>query len=266
MWLTLVVVAAAVLVAQPRLRPRAVRTHWLIGGWLIGSWAKGGWGVAVADWVGRTTRTQLIRVLPSVARYRERTVGVALIVVIVATAVMPPLGLTLAMMAISTPVLRARRARRRWRRDLERGLPEVMDQLGLAVASGLSLHQALRISVGWFPPVYRELVGSVIEHNRVGVPLVDALRELARTIEPVGRRPLAVIIAAERDGTALAPSLARAADEARQHRQRQVELRARRLPVLLLLPLVSCVLPAFVLLTIVPLVASSLDGLRLVDL
>ena len=42
----------------------------------------------------------------------------------------------------------------------------------------------------------------------------------------------------------------------------ELEVAARRLPVLLLFPLVLCVLPAFVLLTVVPLLASSLHDLQ----
>ena len=76
---------------------------------------------------------------------------------------------------------------------------------------------------------------------------------------------MAVLIAAVQDGTPLASSLTQAADEARLHRQRTVEARARRLPVLMLFPLVMCVLPAFVLLTIVPLLLASLGDLGVAE-
>jgi hypothetical protein len=45
-------------------------------------------------------------------------------------------------------------------------------------------------------------------------------------------------------------------------RRRWAELHARRLPVQLLFPLVVCILPAFGLLAIVPLVLSALSSLR----
>ena len=44
-------------------------------------------------------------------------------------------------------------------------------------------------------------------------------------------------------------------------RRREAEERARRLPVQLLFPLVVCVLPAFGLLAVVPLLAGSLPAL-----
>ena len=51
------------------------------------------------------------------------------------------------------------------------------------------------------------------------------------------------------------------AREARLDRRRRAEARARRVPVLLLFPLVLCVLPAFGLLTVVPLLVGSLPDL-----
>ncbi|MDP9387533.1 MAG: hypothetical protein M3Q48_06280, partial [Actinomycetota bacterium] len=59
------------------------------------------------------------------------------------------------------------------------------------------------------------------------------------------------------------PALERLAAEVRRQRLRQAEEAARRVPVLLLFPLVLCVLPAFALLTVAPLIAGALRELRL---
>jgi pilus assembly protein TadC len=61
----------------------------------------------------------------------------------------------------------------------------------------------------------------------------------------------------------LAPTLARLAADARHDRRRQAEAAARALPVRLSFPLVLCLLPAFVLLGIVPAMAPALQGLHL---
>ena len=50
--------------------------------------------------------------------------------------------------------------------------------------------------------------------------------------------------------------------EARAERRRQAEIAARRVPVRLLGPLVVCVLPAFVLVALVPTLVGTLDSLR----
>ena len=46
-------------------------------------------------------------------------------------------------------------------------------------------------------------------------------------------------------------------------RRRRAEVAARKLPVKLLFPLVLCILPAFALLTVVPVIVSSLRALEL---
>ena len=64
-----------------------------------------------------------------------------------------------------------------------------------------------------------------------------------------------------RYGVPLLPALERTSLELRLDRRRAAEVEARRVPVRLLFPLVTCVLPAFALLTVVPLLAASLDAL-----
>jgi hypothetical protein len=55
----------------------------------------------------------------------------------------------------------------------------------------------------------------------------------------------------------------RALGEVRADRRRRAEEAARKVPVKLLFPLVTCTLPAFGLLTVAPLVASAVRSLRL---
>ena len=73
----------------------------------------------------------------------------------------------------------------------------------------------------------------------------------------------AFAVASERYGAPLGAGLERLADEVRRDRRRRAEEAARRIPVKLLFPLVGCVLPAFALLTVAPLVAGALGSLRL---
>jgi pilus assembly protein TadC len=82
--------------------------------------------------------------------------------------------------------------------------------------------------------------------------MADALEELTRAIGPEARPLVTALSSSLRSGAPLAPGLQRLADAQRRRQRRRAEERIRRLPVLLLAPLVGLVLPAFVVLTIVP--------------
>ena len=72
-----------------------------------------------------------------------------------------------------------------------------------------------------------------------------------------------VLVALERHGVAIGATLEQLSVEARRERRLQAETAARKLPVRLSFPLVCCVLPAFALLTLAPLLAGALTSLRL---
>jgi tight adherence protein C len=158
-------------------------------------------------------------------------------------------------------VRRARRARR-VAPDPVAGLPEVVDLLAVAAASGLPAPAAL-VAVGpRAPEPWRSAIADCVGRAAQGTLLTDALGHLPDAIGDPARPVVAVLRAGIADGGPLAADLARLAADARDLRRRRAEERARRIPVRLLLPLVCCSLPAFAVLSIVPIVAGVLDGLR----
>ena len=95
---------------------------------------------------------------------------------------------------------------------------------------------------------------------RSGVSFEAALDDAARSTPAL--RPVAdALLASDRLGAPVGPVLARLAEEERTALRRRAEANARRIPVRLLFPLVFLVLPAFVLLTVVPGLAAGLGRL-----
>lgn len=129
---------------------------------------------------------------------------------------------------------------------------EVIDRLHVAVSAGHSLHTAVSAVAAASPGPLGHELRRVDAACRDGAPLGRALEsipaELGRSTEPL----VATLGAALRAGAPPGPVLQRLADTERTRRRRRAEVRVRRLPVLLLVPLVTTVLPSFVLLTIVP--------------
>jgi tight adherence protein C len=157
----------------------------------------------------------------------------------------------------------ARRATRRRIALLVADLAEVVDLFVLAVGAGLTVPLAtIAVAERASGPLGAELHRVVDEVAR-GRRFADALDDVpGRTCEAV--RPLtAALVASERYGAPVARGLERLAVDVRHDARRRVEAAARRVPVKLLFPLVSCSLPAFALLTVAPLIAGTLGSLRL---
>ena len=159
------------------------------------------------------------------------------------------------------PHLLDRRAAKARRAALVNDLPEVVDLLALALGAGLNVPLAVdavgRRGTG---PLSVEMAAAA-EATRRGQRLADALDDVAVRCGDQVRPLVALLASGERYGVPLGESLDRLAVDVRGARRRQAEEVARRLPVKMLFPLVVCILPAFALLTLGPLLLTSLGDL-----
>jgi tight adherence protein C len=174
-----------------------------------------------------------------------------------------PLAAVVMLAALAVwPKLRRAKQRRRAADDIVRALPELADLLVLATGAGLTPLLALRRVQPFVPGPFRKALAEVLGRVDRGERLADALGRLPALTSEASRPIVSALTATERYGTPLGPALDLLAHEARQQRRRQAELAARRLPVRMAFPLVGCILPAFVLLTVAPLAAGTLASLR----
>lgn len=143
---------------------------------------------------------------------------------------------------------------------VERDLVVAIDLLHVAVSAGHSTHMAVAVvgerATG---PVTDGLARAASQFER-GRRLVDALSELAPSLGPSVLPLVSTLNLALTSGAPLGPALQRLGDAERRRQRRRAEARARRLPVLLLAPVVGLVLPAFLVLTIVPVAVSVAGG------
>ncbi len=192
-----------------------------------------------------------------------RRLGVALAGGAIALALLPAAALPVALVAWAFPGLGARRRRRRHLAAIAADLPDVVDLLVLAVGAGLTVRLAVAAVARRSPgPLGAELARAGQEAD-LGRRLADALDDLPHRAGEATRPLIGALIASERYGAPLGASLERLAHEVRADRRRRAEEAARKVPVKLLFPLVSCTLPAFGLLTVAPLIASAVRSLRL---
>jgi tight adherence protein C len=217
--------------------------------------------------IGRAAR----RMIPVEVPGDDERLGKAVVVGVVATLWSPlgfgpslvslPIGVVAGLVAWWRPTLQERRRLRRHAVEVVVGLPELIDLLAVAIAAGLTVPQAATAVGTRLRGPNGAALHEVSRRLSLGTPRAEALDLLVVELgEPV--RPLvAALQGADRYGIPLGPTLQRLGDEARARRRRRAEAHARRIPVRLLFPLVLCTLPAFALLTVIPLLAGSLSSL-----
>lgn len=194
---------------------------------------------------------------------KARRIGWTVLGVGVSFFLFPPLAAVLIFASFALPSLRKRSEQRRRTAALLRHLPEVVDLLLLAAGAGLNVSLSVSAVARRGPgPLANELARAVKEAT-LGRRLAEALEDVVDRTDETIRPLIAALVAAERYGAPLHDNLVRLADEVRAQRRRRAEEAARRVPIKLLFPLVSCILPAFGLLTMAPLIASALKALRL---
>jgi Flp pilus assembly protein TadB len=153
---------------------------------------------------------------------------------------------------------------RRRRRDADalvaRELPVALDLLGVAVGAGCTPYLAVEVAARWSPAPLADTFADVIRTCGLGLDFEAAL-DAAAFATPRLRSVADALLSSDRLGVPVGPVLARLAEEERTALRRAAEAHARRIPVRLLFPLVFLVLPAFVLLTVVPGLAAGLGRL-----
>jgi tight adherence protein C len=248
----------------------------------LGALASIGSGGTVRRVAGRLGAVSPVRRLPGRAATVQRIVGARAsftIDEVVGTKILSA-GL-LASLALSAPwpatllapmlagcgfllpdLLLARLARRRLKRA-DREMPLLLDLLAAASSAGLSGQLALRRAIeSTEGPLSEELAG-VIHSVDLGARWRGELRSAAERLAlPDLGRAVATMTRAESLGSSLSDALSELATEVRDARRSAATERARKAPVKMLFPLVFLVLPAFLLLTVVPVLISALQSIR----
>lgn len=136
---------------------------------------------------------------------------------------------------------------------LQLGLPDAMDLLTICVEAGLGFDAALgRVAASSEGPLAAELA-RVLQEMQIGLSRAEALRALAaRTTVPELRAFVSALVQAGGLGVAIADVLRQQAKEMRLRRRQLAEEKAQKVPVKILLPLMTCLFPALFVLVIGP--------------
>ena len=137
-----------------------------------------------------------------------------------------------------------------------------MDLLAAGSTAGLSAEASFRQAVSCLQGPLGEDLGEVMRSVDLGVPWRDAL---AAHVERTGDRDLArtvaVLARTEALGVPLRDATRELAAAVRDARRAATLERARTAPVKMLFPLVFLILPAFLLLTVVPVLITTVRSI-----
>ena len=144
--------------------------------------------------------------------------------------------------------IRAKADRRE--RQIINAFPDALDLMLVCVEAGLALESAFdRVGreMATTHPLLAEQLGTVVLELRAGRSREDALRRMAdRTGADEIRAFATLLIQSTNLGTSIAQTLRVYASEMRERRRMRAEEKAHRLPVLLSIPLVVCMLPVMI--------------------
>ena len=148
------------------------------------------------------------------------------------------------------PALFVRAKADRRQRTIVNGFPDALDLMLVCVEAGLGLEAAFaRVGAEMTVshPLLAEQFGTVVLELRAGRSREDALRRMADRAGVDEIRAFAtLLIQSTKLGSSISQTLRIYAAEMREKRRMRAEEKAHRLPVLLSIPLVACMLPVMI--------------------
>ncbi|HEU0311070.1 MAG TPA: type II secretion system F family protein [Sphingomicrobium sp.] len=159
-------------------------------------------------------------------------------------------GMIAALLGLYLPSLWIRVKADRRQREIINGFPDALDLMLVCVEAGLGLEAAFSrvgMEMTRSHPLLAEQLGAVVLELRAGRSQEDALRRMADRAGADEIRAFAtLLIQSHKLGSSISQTLRTYAAEMRERRRMRAEEKAHRLPVLLSIPLVTCMLPVMI--------------------
>lgn len=159
-------------------------------------------------------------------------------------------GSGLALLGLYLPNIFVQAKADRRREQIVNGFPDCLDLMLVCVEAGLGIEAAMdRVGREMVTshPLVSELLSVTTLQLRAGASREEAFRKLADTaaVDEI-RSFTTLLIQSDKLGTSIATTLRVYASEMRERRRMRAEEKAHRLPVLISIPLVVCMLPTMI--------------------
>src|SRR6202165_2389588 len=130
------------------------------------------------------------------------------------------------------------------RLEIQKGLPDAMDLLVIAVDAGLGLDAALARVTDKYKNALSEQFAKVLREVSLGRPRLEAMDEMGRSsgVDDL-HNFIQAIIQSEQFGTGIGKILRIQADEMRRKRRQRAQEKAAQATLKMMLPMVGCIFP-----------------------
>jgi tight adherence protein C len=130
------------------------------------------------------------------------------------------------------------------RTEIQKGLPDAMDLLVIAVDAGLGFDAALARVTDKYKNALSEEFAKVLREVSLGRPRLEAMDEMGRSsgVEDL-HNFIQAIIQSEQFGTGIGKILRIQADEMRRKRRQRAQEKAAQATLKMMLPMVGCIFP-----------------------
>ena len=159
-------------------------------------------------------------------------------------------GSLLALLGLYLPSIYIRAKADRRRMEIINGFPDCLDLLLVCVEAGLGIEAAMdRVGreMATSHPLVSQLMAIATMRMRAGASREEAFRSMADNARVDEIRSFTtLLIQSDRLGTSIATTLRVYAEEMREKRRMRAEEKAHRIPVLIAIPLVTCMLPTMI--------------------
>jgi tight adherence protein C len=140
---------------------------------------------------------------------------------------------------------------------IRRALPDVLDMLTISVEAGLGFDSAVAKVIGNSTGPLAEEFARMLQEVQAGIPRVEAFRNLSeRTDVPDVNTFVTSMVQADVFGISVSTVLRNQAKEMRTKRRQYAEEQAQKAPVKIVFPLITCILPATLIVIMGPGVVS----------
>ena len=130
------------------------------------------------------------------------------------------------------------------RTEIQKGLPDAMDLLVIAVDAGLGLDAALARVTDKYRNALSDEFAKVLREVNLGRPRLEAMDEMGRSsgVEDL-HNFIQAVIQSEQFGTGIGKILRIQADEMRRKRRQRAQEKAAQATLKMMLPMVGCIFP-----------------------